>query len=167
MKSLSRGLLVLVLLVVLLALPLVALAQDAPPDAPTPPGTALDLLLNTLANLVYVPVAAPLVVILTSISKRLIQWGDAALHALVWSVLVWAVWAVASNVGYEAQYNDVVSALIILLPTIAGFFATSVTVPRLYDQARSQGVAIIGYRRPEGGIVDRHADTAAAFKPPF
>lgn len=158
MLSLSRGLLVLALLIVLLALPLVALAQDAPPDAPTPPGAALDMLLNTLANLVYVPVAAPLVVILTSISKRLIQYGEAALHALVWSVLAWAVWAVASNAGYEAQYNDVVSALIILLPTIAGFFVTSVAAPRLYQQARSQGVAVIGYRRP---------DDRVAFKSPL
>ena len=158
MRFLYRVLL-LVLLLTLLVLPV--LAQDSQPVI-VPYGSSLvSLQLEELAhnffgllwNAAFLPFAAPLVMLLTALVKRIMaplpQRFQISSNVLVfsWTVLIWLLYVGATEFGYANQFESVVTSLGTVGGTILGMTLTPAAAGLVYQHARVQGVPILGYSR--------------------
>lgn len=108
-----------------------------------------DNLFSLLYNATYLPFAAGLVTILVSLSKRVSYLSGVSSPALVmfWTVMVWALWVGAVERGYGAQFETMVQSITTIASTLLGVSVTPLVAGRLYEVARTQGVALVGYQR--------------------
>jgi len=109
----------------------------------------LEQLMQLLADTSYIAFAAPLVVIVVALLKRVPQLAnvDAAGMSLGVQVVVWLAYLVADHLGGGAQFQAWTEAgasiAQILLPLLMSEFASK----GIYSLAKQTGVAVIGYER--------------------
>ena len=110
----------------------------------------LQELLETLFKVVndgtFIAFAAPLVVLLTAIVKRVPGLEDirGEVISLFWQAVGWALYMFARHVGYDTQFETIAEAITLLLPV---FFTSLLVTPRVYSAMRDVGVPILGYQR--------------------
>ncbi len=109
--------------------------QELPVD-PDEASTLIEEFISGILNLVYLPIAAPLVLALTEVSKRVLPNFNLALQRLSWSVLVWVVYIVVARAGMTEQFNQVVPALATLVTVAFGMFVTPAASGKAYDVVR-------------------------------
>lgn len=109
-----------------------------------------DNLFSLLYNATYLPFAAGLVTVLVSLSKRISYLSRVSSPVMVmfWTVMLWAVWVAANESGYGSQFENMVGALTSIGSVVLGVSVTPMVAGRLYDAARRDGVAVVGYQRP-------------------
>lgn len=143
---------VVFVLVLVLVFVMPVAAQELPviPIATgTPVQNMADNLFSLLYNATYLPFAAGLVTILVSLSKRVSYLQSVSSPALVmfWTVMLWVLWTAANEIGYGSQFESVVGALTSLGGMVLGIAVTPMVAGRIYSEAKTQGVSVIGYQR--------------------
>jgi hypothetical protein len=101
-------------------------------------------------DITYLPFAAAFVLALTAILKRFIS-VPANVIAFACTILVWAGYRVAIEIGWGHQFETIIAALGTLGSSILGVLFTSVTSGYFYDKAKNSNVPILGYSRTELG----------------
>lgn len=153
MRNNRTALLAFVLVVLLLALPSLALAQsEVPPDTPPTEGiltAALDLIVRGLANLTFLPIAAGFVVVATALLKKIIPINPAYI-ALALQVTAWGVWVLALHFGYGDQFASWITALTTILTALAGLAGSTLAAEKLYTAGVKAGAPLIGSTQSAG-----------------
>jgi hypothetical protein len=137
--------------VMMLAVPVAA--QDVQMPAVGPGDQYETLAANLFAliyNATYLPFAAGMVTLLTALSKRVKALGNVQSNvlALFWTVIVWALWTGANEIGYGALFESVTSTLTTLGVAVLGVTGTAIASGKLYQVSAAQNVALVGYSRP-------------------
>jgi hypothetical protein len=101
-------------------------------------------LFTLLWNTAYIPFAAPLVLVLTALSKRLPLKISSPTYVFFWTVITWALYLAATHIGYANQFESVVTSLATLGATMLGLTITPVAAGGLYKYANKNNVALIG-----------------------
>jgi hypothetical protein len=145
--------------VLLLAVPVAAQEVQLPAVSYDDPyETLAENLFSLVYNATYLPFAAGMVTLLTALSKRLRALNDvqANVLALFWTVIVWALWTGANQIGYGALFESMTSTLTTLGVAVLGVTGTAIASGKLYRVSAAQNVALVGYQRP----VSEKKDTA-------
>lgn len=98
-------------------------------------------------NLVYLPVSAPMVVLLTAVVKQIYIKIDPRVVSLAWSVALWALWVAANEAGYSSQFESIITGLTTIGYSVFGVVATDVAARSLFRQAKESEVPFIGFSR--------------------
>jgi hypothetical protein len=175
MLNFKRVSLFMLFIVALLWLIAPALAQDSSPAIIVlPEGTpSFEVAAEGIIAIVYTvisqPFLAPLVVLLVAVSKRaafLKRFSDQSLN-FVWSAILFGAWVFATKLGIAAQFETGIAALTALLTTVGtyvlGLTLTSVSSSKFYQQAKAQGVAVLGYSRSSVVSAAKPTHIAEAF----
>jgi hypothetical protein len=158
--------LILVLLLAFVAFPLLAQepTEEATEEAPAPVVVIGDLvvdpvvsdqletvgtnLFKLLWNAAYLPFAVPMVAVLVALSKRVFTGVSSPTLVIVWTVIIWLLFLAATQLGYENQFETAITSLATLGATFLGITLTPALAGVMYDYAKANEVAIIGYSRP-------------------
>lgn len=143
-----KTLLVTVTVLALLLLAAPAFAQGDTPTDPVSLEDALARLLSFITDVTFVPAAAALVTMATSLIKRFVpETVPAGAIALVAQVVVWVAYVVTGHFGLGEQFSTVLDVgtriLEILLPVILAALGSS----GLYSLAKRGNIAVVGYAR--------------------
>lgn len=154
MKRLSMVLFVLGLLLIL-AVPVAA--QDVQIPAVSfadPHETLAENLFALIYNATYLPFAAGMVTLLTALSKRanFLQHVQSNVLALFWTVILWALWTGANQIGYGSQFESITSSLTTIGVAVLGVTGTAIASGTLYRVSAAQNVAIVGYQREKKAV---------------
>lgn len=106
---------------------------------------------NTLRVVYYaffIAWGAPIVQFLTALSKRLPLRISAGGWNFIWTVLFWIASVVATHLGFGDQFKTSITAIVTLASGFAGVLFTSAAASKLYQVAKAQNVAVLGYKRP-------------------
>jgi len=103
-------------------------------------------LLKLIYNSVYLPFAAPLVLLLVAVSKRFTTL-NANILSLFFSVIIWAFWIAANEVGLGGQFESIVSGVTTIAVAVLGSTITPAASGKLYAFARDHDVALFGFER--------------------
>lgn len=109
----------------------------------------IGILITAIWNLIYIPAAAPLVELLTSISKRLPfldRFSSPAL-TLSFTVLAWIGYVVLTQLGYGDRFDNLITGLVTIATTIFGIPVTQVAAKKIHNFAQANNVPIFGYSR--------------------
>lgn len=125
------------------------------PDAPAilPDGESLaQNLFIAIWNAVYLPWAAGFVLLLTALCKRIPVNVSAPTWVFVWTVVVWAGWVIANQIGYGGFFENIIRGLVTIGSAIVFGAATPLAAGWGYGKVTSQNavgrpVAIIGYKK--------------------
>jgi hypothetical protein len=162
--------LILVLLLAFVAIPLLAdeatqeATSEATEEAPAPVVVIGDLvvdpvvsdqletvgtnLFKLLWNAAYLPFAVPMVAVLVALSKRVFTGVSSPTLVIFWTVVIWLLFLLATQFGYENQFETAITSLATLGATFLGITLTPALAGVMYDYAKANEVAIIGYSRP-------------------
>jgi len=115
------------------------------------PEAALALILSAVNDITFLPVAATLVVTLTSISKRYVPDIGSGVQAMFWQVLAWTLWIVVKEVGFDMEQFDlfVTAFATILTGVVGGIASTAIGTPWLYKKARNFNAPLLSFERPK------------------
>jgi hypothetical protein len=178
MRVLKSLFVLFVILLIALLLPLAALAQEENPEEASvvlgnagddgvmvvPFGSAVEdtpevqiavfvtIFFTALWNLVYIPAAAPLVQLLTSVSKRLpfLDTISAPALTLTFTIIAWIAYVVITQLGYGDRFDDMITALTTIASVVFGIPATQIVARNIHAVAQKHGVPIFGYSRTPG-----------------
>ena len=149
-----------ILIAVLLMLPLVVLAQeDIPtivvPNISAPLGVMLDSIIRLVYDATYLPFAAGMVMVLTALSKRipLLRRAASSVLSLWWTIVLWAFWIGATEAGFGGQFESVLTIMTTIGAAALGITVTPMLASKVYSQANTRGVAVLGYSRPSQPVV--------------
>lgn len=140
-------------LLVFLIQPVLALAQETPPDGPpvviVPPDEAVGILYNALLAIVGGMLNAPIVIFLTALGKRWLPDSipSAAIQLTLAMVFTAAFW-IAERFGFEVKLQSVIDLVRIAGPLVLTLFLGSGLSSAGYEWARRNRVPIAGYQRP-------------------
>lgn len=152
MKHYLKIFILLTLFCLLLAAP-VAAQQDNLIVSTNDPQVAfvVEAVVKAFYNAVYLPFAAGMVVILVALTKRLpvINRIHAAVLSLWWTAILWLLYTGATQLGFGGQFETVVQLLTTLGAAALGITFTPMLASQVYSRANKQGVAVLGYKRPE------------------
>ncbi len=147
-----RGLTLILLVAALLALPLVALAQDNEP-VPAPPITleeAAELLLRAIEQIVYAGLfSAPATVLLVSIVKRwavLKEVPASGIQLFIGGILTALLW-IAQRFGFELQFNSLLNLFTSAAPALIALLGTLGLSSAYYQSLRAVDAPLVGYAR--------------------
>lgn len=158
MLTLTRNLFVFVIAIFILSLAVAPIyAQDTgssstsivlPTGSPSPE-LAATAIISAIYTLIAQPFLAPLVTLLVSLSKRAKWLKNVRPETLnfAWSGALFILWMIAAKFGFGAQFESGVSVLIGLGTYALGQTITPMAASAVYKQAKSQNVAVLGYRR--------------------
>lgn len=105
---------------------------------------ALQLLISLITDVSFLPVAVPLVLLLTSIAKKYIPINP-VLIALTFQVAVWVVWAALVHFKVDpAVFDNGIKFVTAILTTLSGFTASTYLGQRAYRSAENHDVPLIG-----------------------
>lgn len=104
---------------------------------------ALETLIKALSNIVFIPVAVPLVTAVTGLLKQWIPVNPAYI-ALAAQVLVWIAWLLIKQAGYADQFDNWINMLTTLLTTGSALFLSVWGSAKLYNSSRKAEVPILG-----------------------
>lgn len=141
------------LVVLLLVVIAPAFAQETTIVLPagTPPvETIAESLVRLIYNATYLPFAAGMVVVATAFSKRIafLKSVSSSVMSLWWTVLLWAIWVIATQAGFGGQFETLIAGLTTIGSMMLGITLTPIAAGKLYQSAKAQDVAIIGRSRP-------------------
>jgi hypothetical protein len=112
-------------------------------------------LFTLLWNTAYIPFAAPLVMVLTALSKRLPLKISSPTYVFFWTIVTWALYLAATHIGYANQFESVVTSLATLGATFLGLTITPVAAGGLFKYANKHNVALIGTAKtPQAPVYD-------------
>jgi len=163
----------LFLLVVLFALPVLAMAQEATEAAQLPdtvpsdmsdveiedgtivPNPAVEEQLETvftnlvrlLWNAAYLPFAAPMVVVSVALLKRLPLAVSSSTWAFASTIVLWLLYLGATQLGFANQFETVISSLATIGASILGVTITPVLASNLHALASANRVPVLGYSK--------------------
>ena len=144
------------LIAVLLMLPLVVLAQEGGttiviPNASAPLGLVLESIIRLVYDATYLPFAAGMVMVLTALSKRapFLRQAASSVLSLWWTVILWAIWIGATEAGFGGQFESVLTVMTTIGAAALGITVTPMLASKVYSQANTRGVAVLGYKRPK------------------
>ncbi len=145
---------ILILIVLLLVFPAVTLlAQGDSVTVTVPQGASPDVifeaLFKLLYNATYLPFAAGMVTVLTALSKRLFDDISSSAQAFFWTVILWALWTAATELGYGAQFESLIDGLTTIGAAALGIPLSTLAAGRLYEAAKAGQVAVIGHSRSQ------------------
>lgn len=101
-------------------------------------------LFSLLWSAAYIPFAAPLVTVLTALSKRLPFNISSPVYVFFWTVVLWAIYLGATHIGYANQFESIVTGLATLGATLLGLTLTPVAAGGIYQYANKHNVAVVG-----------------------
>lgn len=107
---------------------------------------ALELIIKMASDLTFVPAAAALVVVLTALLKRFLPVNPAYI-ALALQGLVWVVWILAKQFGYEPQFSTWIDGVTTIVSALAGFVVSTSAATKAYTVLKHQGAPILGDTR--------------------
>lgn len=168
-KAWNSGFVVIIAVLIALLLfdALVVVAQESEATAEAPPPIIIDetgeyipvdnatsLLLNNLLNAiavtVYLPSAAGFTLILTNVSKWLIpNKVPSRFIQLFWMILLWAIFAIASSLGYSEAFNLLLNKVTEIGYIMLGGSLTQIVASSVYDKAAAKKLPLTGYKRPD------------------
>jgi hypothetical protein len=107
------------------------------------------VLVTAIWNLVYIPVASPLVEIATSLAKRLplLDTVSSPALTLTFTVLAWIGYVVLTQLGYGDRFDNLITGLVTIATTIFGIPVTQVAAKKIHNFAQAHNVPIFGYSR--------------------
>lgn len=112
---------------------------------------AAEALIQLIANLTFMPIAAPLVLALVALLKRIIPASvvSAGTLALLVQALVWIAWLLARHVFDvdDATIKTWVEMLTVIGGAVAGFAGSAVLTQAAYDRAKARDVPLLGKAR--------------------
>ena len=100
--------------------------------------------LSGMFNLTYLAFAAPLVYVLTQITKRFVS-VRADTISWVYTVVIWVLFVFASRAGLQEQFKELVPAFATILAGFTGVILTPRASGFVYEQVK--GVPILGHSR--------------------
>lgn len=131
-----------------------ALAQDTSativlPNGALPVETIWENIVRLIYNATFLPFAAGMVIVATALTKRIpfLKSVSSNVFSLWWTVLIWAIWIFATQVGFGGQFESLIAGLTTIGAAMLGIIITPIAAGKLYQSANAQGVAIIGYSR--------------------
>lgn len=106
-------------------------------------------LFSLISQATYLPFAAPLVVLLVGLFKRIPFLANTSAPALslFFSVLVWAGFIFARDAGFATEFQTSVESLTKMGEMVLGFIFVPAVSTTLYNYANKQNVAILGHSR--------------------
>lgn len=151
MKTFTRVLLLLALLILIGSLAQGVLAQDdptPPPAADSGPNT-LEALIALLTTAFIVPIAAPLVTLLTSVFKRVFNVKPGVI-ALVLNLAFWVGWYATNALGYGDLFNALIPQLeqvIRVVLAIAGIVLSTGGASAVFKWSVANKIPLLSYQR--------------------
>jgi hypothetical protein len=120
------------------------------PEGTPPVATILENIVLLVYNATYLPFAAGMVLVATAFSKRIpfLKSVSSSVLSLWWTVLLWAIWIVATQAGFGGLFENLLTGLTTIGAAMLGITLTPMAAGKLYETANAQRVAIIGYKRP-------------------
>ena len=145
----NRAVLFMLVCFILLALPMLVLAQDAAPSPVQPDlEAALTAILELVNNVTFSPLTAAFVVAATALLKKFLPESiGAGAIALTLQVAVWVALLAAKHFGYEEQFSTWLGAITTILGAVTGLVASSYLSTRYYNAAKAKGVPLLGDSR--------------------
>lgn len=162
-------LMLLIVLLAFIAMPL--LAQDEEPAAPqqaevvpdesvfgaqlvsepTPADDAARTLLEALYTIVYIPMAAPLIVILVNVMKTvpLFDRFSSQVLTFIWNAVIWILFTLMKQAGYGGYFDSILNSATTIATLLLAVLGSQLASNQLYNVARDNAVPVIGYNRPE------------------
>lgn len=100
-------------------------------------------------NALFLAFAAPLVLMLTSLLKRLpfLLSTPSAQISLVLNILIWVAYVVAKEYGAGDQFQTVTGSITTILGAFIGVTFTGIGAGALHSQAAKNQIPVIGYTR--------------------
>lgn len=145
----------LCVVVLLVAVPVAAQDVQIPAVSYADPyETLAENLFALIYNATYLPFAAGMVTLLTALSKRVSFLQDTQSNALAlfWTVVLWALWTGANQIGYGSQFESITSSLTTIGIAVLGVTGTAIASGKLYRVSAAQNVAIVGYQREKKAV---------------
>lgn len=107
------------------------------------------VIIAAIWNLIYIPVAAPLVELLASVAKRLpfLSAVSAPTLAFTFTVAVWVAYVVVAQLGYGDRFDDMISAVTTLATMVFGIPVTQAAAKQIHGFAQANSIPIFGYSR--------------------
>jgi hypothetical protein len=105
-------------------------------------------LFKLLWNMAYLPFAAPMVTVLTALSKRLPLKLSSPTWVFIWTIILWIAYLAATQIGYANQFESAITSFATLGAVLLGITFTPALAGNLYSFANDKNVAVIGYSRP-------------------
>lgn len=107
------------------------------------------IVITAIWHLVYIPVAAPFVELLTSLSKRLPFLSNVSSPTLgfTFTVAAWLGFILMMIFGYGERYDDAIKAITMLASTIFAVPVTQAAAQGIHTYAQKKSVPILGYSR--------------------
>lgn len=105
-------------------------------------------LVKLLWNAAFLPFAAPMALVMTSLSKRVLTKVSSPAQVFFWTVVLWLLYLGATQFGYANQFESLVGTLATLGATVFGITLTPAAAGALHSYAKKNNVAILGYSRP-------------------
>ncbi|MDQ7034332.1 MAG: hypothetical protein Q9P01_05705 [Anaerolineae bacterium] len=141
-----------VFVAVLMVLVVPTFAQDTTivvPNGAPPVETIAESLIRLIYNATFLPFAAGMVTVATAFTKRIgfLKRTSSSILSLWWTVLLWAIWIIATQAGFGGQFENLITGLTTIGAAMLGITLTPMAAGKIYQSAKSQNVAIIGHSR--------------------
>jgi membrane glycosyltransferase len=141
------------------------LAQDT--TIVIPEGTpSFEVAVAAIISIVYAlisqPFLAPMASFLVALSKRskfLKRFKSETLN-FSWSAILFLLWMYAVRVGFESEFKTSLMLLVEFGTAALGFFITPVVSSKVYEIAKANDVAILGFSRSTTETVTDTTDKA-------
>lgn len=124
------------------------------------------IIITTIWNLIYIPVAAPLVELATSISKRLPFLNTVSSPTLTFgfTVLAWIGYIILTQLGYGDRFDNLITGLTTIATTIFSVPITQKVAQNIHGFAQANNVPVFGYSRTPSMSVNIRNAIAASFE---
>lgn len=101
-------------------------------------------------NALFLAFAAPLVLMLTSLLKRLpfLLSTPSSRIALVLNIVIWVAYVIAKEFGVGDQFETITGSVTTVLGALTGVIFTGIGAGALHSQAAKNQIPVIGYTRP-------------------
>jgi hypothetical protein len=154
-KTIRKLLMLFAVVFVLTMLVIPTFAQDtgttiiAVPNGTPSLETIFESLVKLIYNATFLPFAAGMVVVATAFTKRIpfLKSVSSSVLSLWWTVLLWAIWIIATQAGFGGQFESLISGLTTIGAAMLGITITPMVAGKIYQSANAQNVAIIGHSR--------------------
>lgn len=107
------------------------------------------IVITAVWNLIYIPVAAPLVQLFTSVVKRLpvLSGTPSTMIAFFFTVVAWLVFVVMSQLGFGDRFDSVMTGLTTIASAVFGIPVTQAIASKMHAYAQQNGVPVLGHSR--------------------
>lgn len=125
------------------------------------PQIALAELIRAVQAIVTLGFAAPGIVLIVNLVKVLAPTWKAEYVHLALQVIVWAVYTIATHVGYASQFEAGWGVFITIVGAIASLFTSVAAGKKTYAFALKNDVTLWNYQRTKPDSVDFELEKAA------